>query len=389
MRTRSTGVFTPTPVKATYYRYMSTDRIATITTWPVGEVRTTVDEITPRFNALRNSGVIINNRFRSIYEQAGRSGGARTVTYTAKPPPYAVGAEWKTTRNVNNGVGSKILDINIDRAAAIAEACTQCLSKVDAPAVLGLAVVAELNATIATLKNPIQAILKLLKKAKKGKATGRDAAMAIANQHLAILYGIMPFVKDIEDIVESLTARKPPRRTARGFAMRSGSDSRVRPYNDGEVTGQVTKFSNLSFSVRAYCLYEADVSVGSKLGFRIGDIPATLLELTPWSFVANWVLNLQEYLGALTPRVGVKYLAQGYTVREVGAVTEQLGTGISACNPDYTASGGGDVATYSYIAKERVPTKPADAVGIVFRPRLNTTNVLASLSLITQQLLKK
>jgi hypothetical protein len=58
------------------------------------------------------------------------------------------------------------------------------------------------------------------------------------------------------------------------------------------------------------------------LGFQLRDIPATLWELTPWSFVSDWVLNVGDWLQAVTPNPRVSIL--GHWTTSVQKTTKTL-----------------------------------------------------------------
>jgi hypothetical protein len=390
MRTRFLGSFNPYPASAhTNFIWNQPDYVANVGGPEIGAKRMTQDVVTPRFDKLKNDGIIINNPFLSLYEQAGYTPGKRLLVL--QHTPYADGSYWKVEGLINPGVGSYATEIDIDVDHYVTLACTDALSKVDAPAVQGLAILGELKDTIATLLDPIDGMRQFLQHTGNGKGLiNGKSAKDLANQHLTVLYGVRPFMHDVEQILETLTGlKKSKRQTARGFQTVSRSRDKTRPYADpmGEMRGEIQAFANRTVSVRAYCMYEYKLDPGfnARFGMRLQDIPAALWELTPLSFVVDWALNISKLIGALTPSMNVTYLAQGYTIRDVGSVVEQLGD-LTSNLAGYTGSGGGDIGTYSYIRTERVPVDLVQKVGLTYNPRINVTNILASLSLIIQRL---
>lgn len=385
-RDRSTGSLTTHTTMVKVYHWNQPDEnLGPFGVWPMGARRSTQDHIVPGFYKGRNDGIIYNNPFSTKYEQYGFTPGTRVVA-TTTAPPFANGTPWKTSRTANGGVGTNAIPLSIDSPRLITQACTKALANVGAPQVLGLAMLAQLQQTLATLRDPLQGISRAIArlKSKKGATLGH-LSKDMADQHLAVIYGILPLMGDVSGIVKALTTATSKRYTARGFASESKASAPQRTYNDGQVSGPVQQVFNRTLSVRSYALYELNVTLADRLGFSYGSLPATVLELTPWSFVLDWFVNLQDLIEALTPRFGINYLAEGYTIQDVGSSVEQLGD-LTAVTPGWKATGGGDIATYSYIAKERVVTKMADHVGLTWRPRLNVSTITAAISLIVSNL---
>lgn len=200
----------------------------------------------------------------------------------------------------------------------------------------------------------------------------------------------MPFLKDIEGMFEALAKAlyKPKRKTARAQVQRTGSQSYTRFYADGEVSGTISGVCKRTVTVRAYCMYSIDVDLGlSHFGFTISDIPSAAWELIPFSFVVDWFAGVGNYISAITPKVGITRLSEGYTVEDVVEVTENLGT-LTAVPAGYTASGGGDMASYISTTKYRVPCKLGELAGITLKPEFDFSNLFALLSLVTQKVTK-
>lgn len=68
---------------------------------------------------------------------------------------------------------------------------------------------------------------------------------------------------------------------------------------------------------RCYVYYEVDKTWGQNLqrlnDFGVFDVPRAAWELVPWSFVADWFVPIGDWLGALTPKVGVNIVTSGTT----------------------------------------------------------------------------
>jgi hypothetical protein len=51
-------------------------------------------------------------------------------------------------------------------------------------------------------------------------------------------------------------------------------------------------------------------------GLHLSNLPSSIWEAIPFSFVADWVINLGDWIRAVTPKAGVKILATGVTVKK-------------------------------------------------------------------------
>jgi len=62
----------------------------------------------------------------------------------------------------------------------------------------------------------------------------------------------------------------------------------------------------------------------SQFGFRWADLPSTAWELIPFSFVADWFLSIGNFIGAISPKSGVRYLNEYESVRIKRTVTRTV-----------------------------------------------------------------
>ncbi|DAD52652.1 TPA_asm: maturation protein [ssRNA phage SRR7976299_15] len=195
---------------------------------------------------------------------------------------------------------------------------TKALAGVDDSTQQGLVSIGELGKTLATLRNPIKALTDYTAKWRKSRHLRKaiqGGGKAIADQYLTYYYGIKPTVQDIENAIQAYLDEgiTNSRRTSRGMAADSKTTTQLVGGNPG--TGYswntVEIIRSESLKVRAGILYKVDHmgSVSAQFGLRASDIPSAVLELTPWSFFANYFMNLNELVSALSPRLGVEYLA--------------------------------------------------------------------------------
>ena len=138
-------------------------------------------------------------------------------------------------------------------------------------------------------------------------------------------YGWTPLVHDIVDTLKAMYAddlRKEliqrERFIARGKASHKGVITSAQSSSINWAFGTVSALTEADhdYTVRAYILYKLS---GDRLLRRLNDfgafdVPKAIWEITPWSFVLDWFIPIGDFLGALTPKVGVEILASGYTV---------------------------------------------------------------------------
>lgn len=136
-------------------------------------------------------------------------------------------------------------------------------------------------------------------------------------------YGWTPLVHDIVDSMKAMYADD----LRQELIQRERFIARGKASHKGVITGSAVNSSNWAFgnltasneashdyTVRCYILYRYS---GGRLLRRLNDfgafdVPKAIWEVVPWSFVIDWFVPIGDYLGALTPKVGVEVLASGY-----------------------------------------------------------------------------
>ena len=157
---------------------------------------------------------------------------------------------------------------------------------------------------------------------------------------LEFRYGWSPLVHDIVDTLKAMYAEdlrqeliKRERVTARGLASNKGQTSSTSSSSANWAFGTLTATSVAEHecTVRAYILYEPIANFGLRRlnDFGAFDVPRAIWELVPWSFVIDWFIPIGDWLGALTPKVGVNVLAEGYEVVQKCAVTRTVSSWVS------------------------------------------------------------
>ncbi|UUW21153.1 MAG: maturation protein [Sanya solspi-like virus 4] len=395
------------------YKGVSSTNTTYADNWKSGMSQTFWDISSSRFHRESNSGVIINNPMRSVKKTWSGSRGSRTMTYNGSA---GTGQQIGEYRDLNNGVGSEVWSVPLDVSGAISEACTKALANIEAPTVESIPFIAELRSTLESFRNPLAGIRRAIDSYHRlrstrnvsssrlingkpytrkghrgiGNRNGESIAKDLADQHLTLIYGIMPAIRDIEAGMKAISelSVRPKRKTARGSAQRTNVVAYTRTYNDGSVTGTINGVATRTVVVRAGSLYEVTFNLGlSKFGLTISDIPSAVLELLPFSFVVDWFVNLGTFVSAVTPVIGISRRAEWYTVSDTLTIQETLGS-VTAIAANWTASGGGDQRTFTQTEVYRVPCNLGDHVSLQLNPDLRSVkeNLAAILSLIIQRL---
>lgn len=123
----------------------------------------------------------------------------------------------------------------------------------------------------------------------------------LANAYLSVRYGLLPLVHDLESACKSLLRIYRPRYTARGIDKVSGSQTIVTNWNTGKGYIPITQVVTRNYTNRVGIMYESDPVSRLLAGLGLTRPLSTAWELLPWSFVADWVVDIGSYLDAIQP----------------------------------------------------------------------------------------
>jgi hypothetical protein len=216
------------------------------------------------------------------------------------------------------------LPVSIDVQGLLTQASTQAASNVRAPIFDGLVFVAELNETMRFLRNPIGGWVRFLEYAKRQKRRnsrldGTKVIDFISSNWLAYRYAVRPLVFDtinlIDAVNKTIEGQEPKRFTARGTASDAGSESYTGLSSSYAANVRLNTSTSRNVSVRAGILYESKAGADN-FGTSLYRIPVALWEVVPFSFVVDWFINIGDYVGAISPKVGVKVLGSWTGVKD-------------------------------------------------------------------------
>lgn len=301
------------------------------------------DSVINAFHARQQRGQIVNLPYSKESVTTGtpkgswsygylQSGQQVIATASGSDAFYFAAPNWAFPSGVNALTapnGMKTDSALIDLATIAAKA------NVMKPEALALVIAAELGKTISMVTKSASGMAKALEALARGRpkkaiveALGgglagksskfRKGSKTASSKWLEVQYGWLPLIYDVQGVLRALNGLPKPRYTARGFANDSGESTTNSTF---QTVGLVSFSLNtkLEKRVRAYILYEADLRtiLTNKLGAL--QLPATVWELVTFSFVVDWFVDIGQWLDAMTPRVGVNVLAEGYTFEKTGS----------------------------------------------------------------------
>lgn len=370
-----------------------------------GVWREMYDVVTPRFAERRNKGELIFSPMTKSKQVFGLeySGHTNVCTYWSPPPPeYPVRDDWGSLiawklapliYGKHDSFPWMMLE-DVELSDTKTRAATAALASWKEASVQSYVLLAELQKTLNTLKNPLQAIAQAIEHGKRKGFTLKGGLNGVSGQYLAWFYGIRTIMFDIEGTIEALHKRAVERYTARGTDKVTWTE--VSPNLELHKSSlmdaryQVTKTD--TYEVRAGLLGQFEASVVETFGLRLSDIPSSVWELVPWSFVADWFFNLGDYIQALTvdSADGVKgqwitTIRTGYYERKVTSVNLTNSPGST-----WTISRLSTDKDYGlYMTTTREPTNLASQTGIRLRSNLDRIPIAAALALVTQNFTRR
>lgn len=226
-------------------------------------------------------------------------------------------ASWIEGR-VSDPLPSMSADLDQMRAIALAKA----YAKMNQPVVLSGEILRDLDTSLAMLRRPFKEsrtiLNKMLKYRKRhlGK-TVESAARASGNAWLEYRYGWQPVMMDADAIINNVH-RVREKLDSKRLVARAGEKQSRSASASFTVSGGIPRLDSISGTVSstkngrvgAGVLYDiknrtTSEDLGSMFGTRPSDLPTTIWEAIPYSFVADWFINVGDWLQATTPNPNV------------------------------------------------------------------------------------
>lgn len=150
---------------------------------------------------------------------------------------------------------------------------------------------------------------------------GLAIAKFLSENWFALRYGVKPFLSDIDDAL-SILKEEPTwnqRKTSRGKADSRQIVNIVEhgPISDSFFAANTRTTVKRRVSVRAGVMYTTRViTTSTRTGWQLSSLPRAGWEAIPFSFVADWIVNVGSVLAALESKADCDVLAQWTTITD-------------------------------------------------------------------------
>lgn len=264
-------------------------------------------------------------------------------------PSYFNGGWWHLHGDWNHVIESWTpywLDVNQDIMNMKEIAQVKALAKLNSAPIQVGELANEFRETILMLKRPFANSRKLLADMRKwrGRHMGKSVSSmyeATKNAWLEYRYGWRPIVMDADMILQEAAkigvTRQSKRLVARARETYNRSESRdfvcnmVPGYNIWAIGSSI---ATRDVTVDAGVLYDVELVIGCAealrvFGMRPSDVPSTVWNCIPYSFVADWFTNIGDWLQAISPAPGIT--TRGGWVTTITKKNQQFPAGSMKC----------------------------------------------------------
>lgn len=292
-----------------------------------GTFRTMMDLVNPNFRKVTAEGGIVNNPMTWDRESRSYQGSGASYTTTGNGmtaiDTITCDLPWYYLRHPTMHAADEAL-IALMRA----QVATQARANIKAPSVQGLVMLAEGRKTLAMMANPMAALRKYIldpktwkktpvpkgSQARRGPKSSSEVSIG-AKSWLEGRFGWRPFLMELDALKQLLLKGvRSQRRTSRAKQERTTEKVFQKTENGGGFVFVNSYTQRTIYTVRSGILVEDFLDFKGELGFRWADVPPAAYELIPYSFVLDWLLNLGNFIQALTPKLGVRELCAFTTI---------------------------------------------------------------------------
>jgi len=265
-------------------------------------------------------------------------------------------------------------------------------SKIDEATVISGEIIKDLDQTVGMLRRPFSRATDLAKRMLTSKnaklsslgrkKTARSVTKAISDTWLEYRYGWKPLIMDAGAIMKTCNSKSQfhQRRVVRaGIKSANTTPHSFVDIPLPEMPWKFTGSTEIIQSLRASAGVIFDLKNRSSIerlekvmGGRTQDIPITLWEMTPYSFVVDWFSNVGNWLQAITPNPFVTI--RGHWATVVHNRVDKIKPGIIKRTANWPptltlegTSGSSEVEKFQMcrVCNQELPTSPVVNVQIV------------------------
>lgn len=367
-----------------------------------GRSTTIEDDPHPNFaKDIRMGKVVLGELYRYISSR----------TYTQAIHDFGPHPDWGRCVIVGDLAGCMVTTYPLDEQALQAQlssmqanAIVKAFAKLnDAPVLIGEAM-SDLSKTSGMLKRPFGAALNLLSRMEKRRSKllrTLPYPKATAQCWLEYRYGWRPLIMDVNAIVKQATARvQPPgwvRRVARSQVSLTTAKSNECAGTNSRGFG-MTGTATFKRKLRASAGVIYDLKINSSLeewqktlGARASDIPATLWEIIPYSFVVDWFVGIGTWIQAVTPDPNVSVRGSWNTTvdESINTIDSIVSSITLATVPPVTFKTGGGSSEIKSVSIRRLVNQPLPSLPSLVGTSLTANQTLDGLALTATQIIGK
>lgn len=336
-RTRSTTTMRPTSLdyveSMTYAPYSGKGSVKSGRS--SGHSKTISDVNHPNYRKrIARGEVIVGELFVDEFD---RSFSGFSVTYSS--PSYHANWSGDGASLLENLVSPDVL-LDNDLLSMRRVALLKAHAAIRQNSVMAGEIAGEIRSTLEMLRHPFRDALNLTGrmiksfKAHRGKST-RSAARAFSNMWLEYRYGWKPLILDIHQVYKNhrtfrsrLFKRRLVARASQSGSQNTSKSFEMQPcipdFGVWKASGTVTRSQEVA--AHAGVIYEVQPRSASEqvsVDYRLGadSLLQTAWELTPFSFVVDWFVDVGTWLEAIIPVPGVQILGSWVTTVNTSSTT--------------------------------------------------------------------
>jgi hypothetical protein len=178
---------------------------------------------------------------------------------------------------------------------------------------------AEFHKTVGMLQRPLAAFAAFNR---KGNWLSKVSGSA-SNAWLQYQYGIKPLARSVQEVTEGLIKprQRKVRQTTRAQEQLFASAGSTTYHQDTQFKWDLRYYTEDKMIVRGFSLDEYVTTIAHNIGLTTKGLLSTPWELVPASFVADWFVNVGDFLSAHLPAPGFNQLGAQMTVHRITTTT--------------------------------------------------------------------
>lgn len=291
------------------------------------------DNLTADYKARQAAGEIMMNDFQRTSTNTLNPKGQLQWDYTS----YNYGSDYNVLRTKDQLITDlfpstywtlpKYTDFQIDEFRN--EALLKLYSEIGNAPMQLLVSAAEFHKSVATIRRCLTAVWRNLKRVHRTRrllVKGSITAASAASVWLECRYGLRPIFYDVVAAIDAINAvcDGPRKRFNASVSVDDIDDSIASVQYAGQYAAKANKHAMAELTVRAGAIVEPRllnrVVVNDAFGLNLHDIPSSVWEVVPYSFIIDWFIQVGDFIAAWTPRADISILGSWVSIQQSTSV---------------------------------------------------------------------